>query len=250
MNSLLAKSQSLFKRHGSTILTCMGGIGVIMTSIAVAKATPKALKVIEEIEQEKLEDLTNLEKVKVAGPSYIPAALIGLGTITCIFGANMLNRHQQAALISAYAFLDNSYKEYRNKVEELYGEGANAQVVEEIAKDKYEEDDFEFDDGELFYDTFSRRYFESTSEDVLRAEYEFNKSLALNGGAYLNDFYDLLGIQRIDAGDTLGWSQSVLSSIYWDYWLDFDHDKVVMDDGLECTIITFRHEPVVDFHYY
>ena len=250
MNSLLARSQSLFKRHGSTILTCMGGIGVIVTSIAVAKATPKALKIIEEVEQEKLEDLTNLEKVKVAGPSYIPAALIGLGTITCIFGANILNKRQQAALASVYAFLDNSYKEYINKVEELYGEDANAQVVEEIAKDKYEEDDFEFDDGELFYDTFSRRYFESTTEDVLRAEYEFNKKLALHGGAFLNDFYDLLGIQRIDAGDTLGWSQGVLSSMYWDYWLDFDHDKVVMDDGLECTLITFRHEPVIDFDYY
>lgn len=55
---------------------------------------------------------------------------------------------------------------------------------------------------------------------------------------------------QTDYGAAVGWSQAILSDMYWDYWLDFDHDEVVMDDGLECCIISFRHEPVIDFEYY
>ena len=38
--------------------------------------------------------------------------------------------------------------------------------------------------------------------------------------------------------------------MYWYYWLDFDHDEVVMDNDLEYCIISFGYEPVADFEYY
>ena len=41
------------KRNASTVLTCLGGIGVVATSIMAVKAIPKALKLIEEAEREK-----------------------------------------------------------------------------------------------------------------------------------------------------------------------------------------------------
>lgn len=245
-------NKRFFKQNGSTILTCIGGFGVIATSVLVAKATPKALKRLEKVEEEKGEDLTKLEKVKVAGPAYIPAVLTGASTIACIFGANMLNKRQQASLASAYALLDRSYKDYKKKVEELYGEEAGVRIREELAKDKYEGlEDIDFgDDKQLFYDGFSGRYFQSTLADVIQAEYDTNKQLINNGGVYLNEFYEFLGLDEISAGNELGWSSGILSSMYWAYWIEFDHEKVVMDDGLECYIITMRYEPVIDFAYY
>ena len=39
--------------HTSTVLTCLGGIGVVATSIMAIKATPKALELIEEAKKEK-----------------------------------------------------------------------------------------------------------------------------------------------------------------------------------------------------
>jgi hypothetical protein len=251
MNNLLRSTKPFFKRNASTILTCVGGVGVIVTSVMAVKATPKALRLIEKAEEEKGEELTKFEVVRIASPVYIPAVISGAATIACIFGANTLNKRQQAALMSAYALLDNSFKDYKKKVEELYGEDANREIKTEIAKDKYEDADISVEsDKQLFYDDFSGRYFESTMEDVIRAEYQLNRKLSLWDGAYLNEFYEFLGIPAVDYGDHLGWSQSMLLEYHWVSWLDFDHDKVVMDDGLECYIITPKYEPTVDFAYY
>lgn len=249
--SLLQSSMIFLKRHASTILTCAGGAGVIATSVMAVKATPKALALLENAKEEKGEDLTKLEIIKIAGPAYIPSVIIGASTIACIFGANALNKRQQAALMSAYALLDSSYKDYKNKVQELYGEDANLRVKEEIVKDKYDENPQEVEDGkQLFYDDFSQRYFESTTEDVLRAENELNRMLAVEYGVYLNEFYELLGTDRTDYGDYLGWSSGELIESYWYSWVDFHHTKVVMEDGLECTIITMGIEPTFGFEDY
>lgn len=251
MNKLVHQSKIFLNKNGSTILTCLGGLGVVVTSIMAVKATPKALALLEKVEEEKGEELTKFETVRIAAPVYIPSALVGVSTLACIFGANILNKRQQAGLISAYALLDSSYKEYKNKVVELYGEDANNTVKEELAKDKYEEIDISVNDGkQLFYDEFSRRYFESTTENVLRAEYELNRMMSQDSGLFLNEFYELLGLEPVEYGDYLGWSSFQLTEMYWHCWIDFEHTKVAMDDGLECTIISMPKEPTYEFYEY
>ena len=153
----------------SLFLTCVGAIGVVATSIATAKATPKAALLLEKAEEEKGEELTVIEKIKTAGPVYIPAAVIGISTIACIFSINILNKRAQASIASAYAVLDNAYKEYRNKVKEIYGEEADQKIVEEVVKNQCEEYDEEVPEGEqLFYDLNSMQYFTSTVDQVLQ----------------------------------------------------------------------------------
>lgn len=251
MNKLLSQSKRFLKRNSSTILTCIGAAGVIATTVTAVKATPKAMSLIQNAEEEKGEKLTKLEVVQVAGPVYIPSIMIGASTIACIFGANALNKRNQAALMSAYALVDNSFKEYKNKVSELYGEETDMRIREELAKDKYEESGIVAEDEkQLFYDEYSKRYFNSTMEDVTKAEYNLNRALALSDYACLNEFYDLLGLPRTDYGDDLGWSVFQLVEMYWHSWIDFHHEKVVMDDGLECYIITMVHPPEDDFTDY
>lgn len=248
MNKLLHQTKLFFNRNGSTILTSVGAVGVVVTSVMAVKVTPKALSLLEKAEKEKGEKLDKLEVIKVAAPVYISTVLIGASSIACIFGANILNKHQQASLISAYALVDNSYKEYKNKVKELYGEEADNKIQEELAKDKYEETDILVDDDkQLFYDDFSERYFESSIEIVKNAEYEINKALQINYDVCLNEFYDLLGIDRVDYGDQLGWSADQLIEMYWYTWIEFKHEKVVMDDGLECYIIRMPYEPSPEY---
>ena len=116
MNKLLFKSKVFLKSNSSTILTCIGGVGVVATVVTAVKATPKAMALIEEAKEEKGDDLTKVETVITAAPAYITTAVLGVSTLVCIFGANALNRRQQAALTSAYALLDNSYKEFKAKV--------------------------------------------------------------------------------------------------------------------------------------
>lgn len=251
MSKLLASSKLFFKRNGATILTVMGGVGVVATSVTAVMATPKALRVLEQAEEEKGDKLTKLETVVVAGPVYIPSIAIGAGTIACVLGANILNKQRQAALIGAYTLLDSSYKEYKQKVLDLYGEDANEKVVEGIAKDKYDEEEHKVEPGkQLFYEAYSGRYFESTMEDVLRAEYTLNRELSLVGGASVNDYYELLGLPRIEDHKDFGWAYDTNMDMYWQAWVDFNHTTSTMDDGLECMIISMWQEPVIDYEYY
>lgn len=251
MNKLLNASKVFVKRNGSTILTCIGGAGVVATSVMAVKATPKALLMLHNAREEKGDDLTMMERIKTAAPAYIPAVLIGASTIACIFGANTLNKRQQASLMSAYALLDNSYKEYKSKLIDLYGDEADLRIREEIAKDKYAGDEKTPDnDNMLFYDEFSGRYFETTTAKVLKAEYELNKKLSIHGGAYLNEFYELVGLPTTDYGDHLGWSAAGMYEMYWEQWLDFNHEKIILDDGLEVYIITYGQEPIPGFEEY
>jgi hypothetical protein len=218
-----------------------------------AKATPKAMELLDGVKKEKGEELTTLDVVKTVGPVYIPAVLTGVSTLVCIFGANALNKRKQASLVSAYALVDNAYKDYRKKVGELYGNDADAQVSEEIAKDKFEESNIIISGGDkrLFYEEFSGRYFEATTEEVISAEYEMNRRLAVEyGGLYLNEWFDLLGLDQTDYGGYLGWSYSYLQEVYWQNWIDFQHHTVTLDDGLECVIITLQMDPIPDFDDY
>lgn len=251
MNKFVSHSKRFMNHNASTILTCLGSIGVIATSVIAVKATPKALKLLETAKEKKGEKLTSFEIIRTVGPIYIPAVLMGVSTIACIFGANILSKRNQAALMSAYALLDNSYKDYKKKVVELYGEEADREVKSSIAKDKYEETDVKVDDTKkLFFDFYSSRYFESTDEIVRKAEYDLNRELSIMSYASLNDFYDLLKIKKIDGGDDLGWSADKNFEYYCQSWIDFTHEKVVMDDGLECCIIHIQSEPTFGYEEY
>ena len=47
----------------------------------------------------------------------------------------------------------------------------------------------------------------------------------------------------------MGWSSAQMFDMYWSSWLNFSHEKVLLDDNLECTIITMT-DPMVDFGEY
>lgn len=245
------------KRASPIFLTCVGAIGVIATAVTAVKATPKAMELIEKAGYEKGSDenpildmeytpLSFSETIKAAWKPYIPSMLIGAATIICIFGANGLNRRQQASIASAYALLDRTYKEYRNKVVSLYGKDADAKIREEVAKDCYEDhdDDLEPSGGKhLFFDEFSGEYFERTMLEVLDAEYQMNRTFVLEGRVKLNDFYEFLGLPKTKLGETVGWDIEDGISFYGYQWIEFDHELVTMDDGLECYILHIPYQP-------
>lgn len=254
MNRLLNTANLFLKRNSSTILTCIGAVGVVATTVLAVKATPKAISLLEQAEEEKGEELTTFEKVNVAGPAYIPSAVVGASTIACIFGANVLNKRQQASLMSAYALVSNSYKDHKAKVEELYGQEATFKIREEIAKDKYE--DYTMmrepmhEDEVLFFDDFSLQFFYSTLDDVLRAEYQFNQDFMMSGSACLNEFYDMVGLGRIEAGYQLGWSARSGNADLGYAYIPFEHQKMTFGDGtMDCYAITMPIPPSEGYIY-
>ena len=110
-------------------------------------------------------------------------------------------------LVSAYSYLDSSFKEYKDKVKDIFGEEGETRVREEIAKDKYIDQNIpESKDTKLFFDEFSGRYFESTLYDLQNAVYNINRLYALHGSVSINELYKRLNLPPTDFGEVLGWS--------------------------------------------
>ncbi len=255
------KPKLFFKRNSSTILTVLGCAGVVATAVLSARAAPKAKRLLANAELEKGEELTVLEKTETVALTYLPAILTGSATIFCICGAQILNQHQQASMASAYALLDQSYKDYRRKLKQLYGEEADQRIIEAIAVEKAEKvhinADYMFSDCDLsldestgkttlFYEEYSKRFFSATVEQVQNAEYHLNRNYALGGSVILNDLYSFLGLAPTDFGEILGWAPTDEG----EYWIEFNHRKAKLKDGTEFYIIEMPFKPRVNYDDY
>lgn len=257
----MKKAGRAIKRASPTILTCIGAFGIVATAVLAVKATPKALELVKEDSRKKHDGdpyaATKLEVVKSGWKCYVPAILAGTATITCVFGANILNKKQQASLIGAYSLVSRSYTDYKHKVKELYGKEAHEKIMQSLAVERANPHRItaptlvsdlclEFEDANeeerLFYDSFSKRYFQATISQVLQAEYHLNRNFALGGDVGVNNFYELLGLEPMKKFNDFGWW--VTDELYW---IDFDHTKTMVDDGLngeiECYVIDMVFMP-------
>lgn len=258
----MINAKLFLKRHSSTILACLGCAGVIVTSVTAVRATPKAIKLLEEAEENKGSELTTWEKAKTTTKAYLPSILFGVSTIACIAGSSILSYNTQKSMASAYALINQSYRDYRRKAKDIYGEDADRKILDAIiaekAKTMYVEApgicdcailyiDENHGEKRLFYDEYGKRFFESTLEQVISAEYHTNRNFVLRGSQMLNEFYGLLGLEPTDFGWEAGWC--VMDEYYW---IDFDHSEIEID-GKKCIVIRMPWEPKIgydDDNYY
>ena len=245
MNKFIGK----LRRSSPAILTCLSVVGVVGTSVMAVRATPKALQLIKDKKDELDSDrLKLMEVVQITWKCYMPSILIGIGTITCIIGIGRVNKRNQASLMSAYAMLNESYKQYRKSAKIVYGEDADDKIHAVMAKDAmvstydwgYQVYNMDMDSESerlLFYDLASKKYFRTTMAAVLNAQYHVNRNLSIKGDCSLNEYLSFLGVEGIDGGDELGWDITYMVEEMNCYWLDFDNYKSTLEDGLECIII-------------
>lgn len=254
----LVKSKNWLKKQSPTILTCIGAVGVVATAVTAVRATPKALDLCADLRHDRLrvngEEPTKLDYVLETWTCYLPSAAIGAATIAAIFAANVLGKRQIAALSSAYIFLNRSYKDYINKVKDIYGEEADKQVKAAMAKEKYSDDGLlvKSSDGDndycIFYEEHYGKFFERTMLEVREAEYQLNRKLCREGEASLNDFFELLDLPKSEIGEMFGWSQEDGYDFYGCSWIEFSHDLVSMEEGMECYIINTPFGPSVGYN--
>lgn len=234
------------------IFTIISAVGVVATTVCAVKDTMKANDVISEC---KKEDKTIYEKFKSLAPLYLPTVVLGSATILCIFSSNALSQKQQASIVSAYALLNESFNKYRKSAKKIYGEDADARIIEEAARDTYvsargisiyEPDMIEEEDIRLFYDLYSGRYFRTTLNSVLNAQYHVNRNLVLRGIVTYNEFNEFLGISKVEGGDEIGWNYDNLMEGGY-AWLDFDNRYCKVgdepDDELGCYVISYIFTP-------
>lgn len=205
-------------------------------------------------EKKKDRSCQKIEIAQIGLKTYLPVGLVSAATITCIMSANVLSRNKQANITSAYALLDQSYKDYRRKVIEMYGEETDHKIIEAIAVDRAKEVristsymcdnvDLSLDDSSgkpvLWYEEYSKRFFEATLEQILSAEYHLNRNYILRGCATINEMYDFFGLDPVEWGDDLGWEPMDEG----EFWIEFNHFKAKLDDGTEFYILDLPFAP-------
>lgn len=233
------KVQYFLKKNSSLIMTVVASSGVIVTTILAVKATPKALELLNEAEEEKGDELTTIEKIKYGWKPFIFCGVSALSTITCILSIEYLNTKKQASLISAYTLIDNAFNQYRDNIRQLYSEEADQLALQEIVRAKYdpETEAFPSEGEELFFDYQGMRFFVSTFTNVMQAECKFKEALMVRGYACINEYYDYLGVPKIDYGYQLGWSDIESCDPYNVKELDFTYEPTIVGGSIKCFII-------------
>ena len=166
---------------------------------------------------------TGVELVKL----YAAPVALGALSITAILAGHNMTRKRNIALAAAYTTVDKAFKEYRGRVVDRFGEALDKELRYNI-KTKEVEEVIQNEDGS---ETIISKTIE-TIDDPLASPYavffdecspnwtkdpEFNKMFLLDqqryandllkrkGHLFLNEVYDMIGVDRTRAGQVVGW---------------------------------------------
>ena len=246
-------AQLAVSKHSPEILTGLGIAGMITSTVLAVRATPKALQLIEqkkeELELPETEKLHPVEVVKAAWKPYIPAVVTGIVSTSCLIGASSVSLRRNAALATAYKLSETALTEYKGKVLETVGEKKEQLIREKVAQERLDKNPVGNNEviitgkgDTLCYDYMSKRYFMFDIEKLRRVENELNKRMIhdICGAVSLNEFYDEIGLERVEWGDEIGWNTDEL--------IDIGISPGMTEDEKPCIVVS--HHTAPKYKYY
>lgn len=253
LTSFFKNAQMTLTKHSPEILTGIGIAGMVTTTVLAVKATPKALRLIEneenELSNERCEDvkLTPFEVIKLVWPCYMPAVITCGASLACLIGGTSVNIRRNAALATAYKISETALSEYKDAVVETIGEKKEKVVKDKVAEKQIKKNPVSNNEvvitkkgDTLCYDGAFGRYFKSDIDAIKKAVNIINRNIIIDMYASLNDFYDLIGLKPIDVGYDLGWNID-------DGEIDIYFSSQLAEDGTPCLVIGYSVAPKSDF---
>lgn len=254
VNGVASKTVMKLKKHSPEILVVAGIAGTVVSAVLACKATTKVAEILDETNgtldtihegmktgaingQEYTTEDGKKDMVVVYAQTgmklaklYGPAIILGTLSITSILASNNILRKRNVALGAAYAAIDKSFKEYRGRVIERFGEQVDTELKYGIKAKKFEEIEVDPETGKekkvkktvmvadpnlqsdyaVYFDSKSRNY--ETNPDYnrmfLKAQQAFaNDKLQTRGHLFLNEVLDDLDLPRTPAGQIVGWTK-------------------------------------------
>jgi len=233
----VARNALLVQKSSPGLLLTAGIVGMVGSTVLACRATLKMDEVLETgkdkldlartlqhndySEKDRRRDIsliyfqTGVKVVKLYGP----AIAVGCLSIAALTKSNAILTQRASALAAAYTALDQGFRQYRARVIAKYGEDDDAEF-------RYGIEDVEVIDPETNTKSVVRmvpgepsiyaRFFDQSSTSWSKEpEYNFiflkaqqnyaNDILHARGHVFLNDVYDLLGLERSKAGSVVGW---------------------------------------------
>ena len=254
VNGVASKTVMKLKKHSPEILVVAGIAGTVVSAVLACKATTKVAEILDETNgtldtihegmktgaingQEYTTEDGKKDTVVVYAQTgmklaklYGPAIILGTLSITSILASNNILRKRNVALGAAYAAIDKSFKEYRGRVIERFGEQVDTELKYGIKAKRFEEIEVDPETGKekkvkktvmvadpnlqsdyaVYFDSKSRNY--ETNPDYnrmfLKAQQAFaNDKLQTRGHLFLNEVLDDLDLPRTPAGQIVGWTK-------------------------------------------
>ena len=263
-NKSFYKATLVTKQHSPELFIGFGIASGIAAAVLACRGTLKASKDLSEMhesiddiracmENEELSEEYSAEDCKKdlrsvyirtavnVSRAYAPAIGLGLLSIASILkGYNVLN-NRNMAISAAYAALNESFTNYRNKVIERFGEDVDKELKYSIIEKEYEKKTTDEKGNEKttidkakvadisksqyarFFDE-SSRYWEKDSGYNLNflvfKQAELNKKLKYKGFITLNEVYEELGLAPSAEGQLVGWVYDEKNPV-GDNYIDF-----------------------------
>ena len=237
-------------KHSPEILAGVGVVGVVGSLVMACKATTKLSDILDESKEQldKIKEvaadpayeekysqddakkdttITYVQTAMKVTKLYAPSVILCAGSLGCLLASNNILKKRNAALSAAYMTVDKSFKEYRKRVADRFGEEVEKEIrynikAEEITK--VDEDGNEVTetvkimdgtDDPNSYSDYARFFDESCAAWQNDAEYNLtflkaqqqyaNDLLKARGRLFLNEVYRMLGIDETKAGQVVGW---------------------------------------------
>ncbi len=167
--------------------------------------------------------------VSIAKVYALPVASIALG-LGCFYGSHHIMSTRNAALAAAYASVDKSFKQYRDRVITRFGKEMDRELRYDIKSETFEKTTVDgkgkekvvketvevVSDNPADYSEFARFFDSDCKEWEDDPEYNMmflkgmqaraNDLLKVKGHLFLNEVYEMLGMQPSKAGQIVGWT--------------------------------------------
>ncbi len=257
------------KKHSPELLLGAGIVGAVSSTVMACKATLKVNDILNETKDtvDKIHGVLENENVSESDYSeedskkdltvvyaqtgwkltklYAPSVIMGTLSIASILASNNIMRKRNLAIAAAYTAIDQSFKDYRGRVVERFGDVVDRELKynlkatkitekvldEETGKEKKVKKTVEvLDEKATGFSDYARFFDESCPDWERDPEYNLmfvraqmqnaNDLLHARGHLFLNEVYDMLGIPRTKAGQIVGWVDDPKSQVS-DNYVDF-----------------------------
>jgi len=256
----------VIKKQSPNILFGVGIVGTVASTVLACRSTLKLSQTLDDIEKD-ISQARGIESdvtyayvrggVKL-GRLYGPAVGVGLVSIGCLSKSHVDLTRRNASLVAAYATLQGAFDSYRDRVRDDIGADRELDIYSGVIDTRVDKE------GQVeklhdpnarspyarFFDEYSSHYEKNAELNRLYIQCQqnyANELLRARGHVFLNEVYDMLGIDRSQAGAVVGWVVGDTGDNYIDFgmyantnsrfingWepsilLDFNVDGVIYD---------------------
>lgn len=269
----------VMKKQSPHIFFIAGVIGSVTSTVMACRATLKLSETLDEIKK----DVETVQKVQEARSSfsnkmytskehqkdvayvyikggiqlaklYGPAVIVGAASITALTGSHVQMTRRNAALMAAYAAVQRAYEDYRERVREQLGDEDELEIYHAAKIGELENEQITVADPNKwspyakFFDEGSPNWVKDPELNRLFVQCQQNYAnnlLRARGHLFLNEVYDMLGVDRTKAGALVGWVITKDGNNFVDFGLYEAYNAKFINGWERSIILDFNIDGVI-----